>query len=184
MSQDWGGPPPPQPPHPGLSPTPRRWIIAIIVAGIIAFILMTGTAIALAITLHPWTSSSSSPFASPQSLATAVSKLPAVPGATLIGSNIKTFTYSLPDTPAQGCLIVFGAYADAGYVIPAGMNEDRVVVKIVPQICSATGGSATIYLSPLPAYIPADTTSLPLKVQVKAAISGETSSSEIQISEA
>jgi len=145
---------------------------------------MTGTAIALAITLHPWTRSSSSPFASPQNLAAAVSKLPAVPGATLTGSNNKTFTYSLPDNPAQACLVAFGAYADAGYVIPAGMNEDRVVVKIVPQVCSATGGSATIYLSSLPAYIAPRTTSLPLKVQVRAANSGQTSSSEIQISQA
>ena len=180
MSQDWGG----SPPHPGVSPTRRRRIVAIIVAGIVAFILVTGAAIALAVTFHPWTRSSSSPFASPENFATAVSKLPVVPGATLVGSNNETFTYSVPDTPAQSCLIAFGAYADAGYVIPAGMNEDRVVVKIVPQVCSAMGGSATIYLSPLPAYIAPRSTSLPLKFQVRAAASRNTSSSVIQITEA
>jgi hypothetical protein len=184
MSQDWGGAPPPRPPDPGVASTPERRIVAIILAGIVGFIVMTGIAVALAITLHPWTRSSSSPFASSQGLATAVSKLPAVPGATLIASDNKIFTYSLPDTPARACSLAFGAYADAGYLIPAGMNGDEVVVKIVPQVCSATGGSATIYLSSLPAYIPPRTTSLPLKVEVKAANSGETSSSEIQISQA
>ena len=182
MSQDYGGPPPPSSLRSGGFPTPQRRT-AIIAAGV-AFIVMTGGAIALTITIHPGTGTSSPPSASPGSLAAAVGKLPAVPGAALIGSNDKTFTYRLPDTPAQTCSLAFGAYVDAGYVIPAGMNQGRVVVKIVPQVCSSTGGSATIYLSPLPAYIPPRETSLPLKVQVKAAPGADTPFSEIQITEA